>query len=110
MAAGSNAQRLRSEADFAYLCGLNPVPASSGKTNRHRLNRSGHRQANAALHCIVIVRLRDDERTRAYMCLRTSQGMSKKEVIRCLKRYLVREVFSTLQKAHNIAQSNPWLL
>ena len=107
VAAGSNPQRLRSEAAFASLCGVNPVPASSGKTNRHRLNRGGHRQANAALHRIVIVRLRHDERTQACMCRRTSEGMSKKEVIRCLKRYVVREVFSTLRKSACIAQSTP---
>ena len=107
VAAGSNPQRLRSEAAFASRCGVNPVPASSGKTNRHRLNRGDHRQANAALHRIVIVRLRHDERTRAYMCRRTSQGMSKKEFIRCLKRYAAREVFTTLRKPDYIAQSNP---
>ena len=97
--AGSNPERLHSEAAFAALCGVNPIPASSGKTNRHRLNRGGDRQANAALYRIVIVRLRYDRRTRAYMHRRTSEGMSKTEVIRCLKRYVAREVFSTLPKA-----------
>ena len=71
ISAGSNPQRLRSEAAFASLCGVNPIPASSGKTNRHRLNRGGDRQANAALHRIVLVRLRYDERTKAYMQRRT---------------------------------------
>ena len=104
VAAGSNPQRLHSESAFASLCGVNPIPASSGRTNRHRLNRGGHRQANAALHRIVIVRLRHDERTRAYMRRRTSEGMSKKEVIRCLKRYVAREVFSTLRNINQIAQ------
>ena len=97
--AGSNPDRLHSEAAFAALCGVNPIPASSGKTNRHRLNRGGDRQANAALYRIVIVRLRYDRRTRAYMLRRASEGMSKTEVIRCLKRYVAREVFSTLPKS-----------
>ena len=95
--AGSNPERLRSEAAFAALCGVCPVPASSGKTNRHRLNRGGDRQANAALHRIVVVRLRFDPRTKAYMLRRTGEGMSKTEIIRCLKRYVAREVFSALQ-------------
>ena len=97
VAAGNNPDRLRSEAAFASLCGVSPIPASSGKTNRHRLNRGGHRQANAALHRIVVVRLRYDERTQAYMRRRTTEGMSKAEVIRCLKRYVAREVFSALR-------------
>ena len=87
VAAGSNPDRLHSEAAFASLCGVNPIPASSGKTNRHRLNRGGDRQANAALYRIVVVRLRHDLRTRAYLRRRTAEGMSKIEVIRCLKRY-----------------------
>lgn len=95
--AGSNPERLRSEAAFATLCGASPIPASSGKTNRHRLNRGGDRQANAALHRIVVVRLRCDYRTRKYMCRRTGEGLSKIEVMRCLKRYVAREVFSVLQ-------------
>ena len=99
IAAGSNHDRLHSEAAFASLCGVNPIPASSGKTNRHRLNRGGHRQANAALHRIVVVRLRHDERTQAYMRRRTTEGMSKAEVIRCLKRYVAREVFSVLRNS-----------
>ena len=77
--AGSNPERLHSEAAFAALCGVSPIPASSGKTNRHRLNRGGDRQANAALHRIVVVRLRHDPRTKAYMCRRTGEGMSKTE-------------------------------
>ena len=94
IAAGSNPERLQSEAAFASLCGVSPIPASSGKTNRHRLNRGGDRQANAALYRIVVVRLRHDRRTNAYMQRRTGEGMSKAEVIRCLKRYVAREVFS----------------
>ena len=106
IAAGSNPDRLHSEAAFASLCGVNPILASSGKTNRHRLNRGGHRQANAALHRIVVVRLRHDERTQAYMRRRTTEGMSKAEVIRCLKRYVAREVFSTLRNLA-LSQSTP---
>ena len=97
IAAGSNSDRLRSEASFASLCRVNPIPASSGKTNRHRLNRGGDRggdrQANAALYRIVLVRLRYDLRTQAYMQRRTAEGMSKRDVIRCLKRYVAREVY-----------------
>ena len=96
--AGSNPERLHSEAAFAALCGVSPIPASSGKTNRHRLNRRGDRQANAALHRVVVVRLRYDNRTKEYMRRRTGEGLSKTEVIRCLKRYVAREVFSALQK------------
>jgi transposase len=96
--AGSNPERLHSEAAFAALCGVNPIAASSGKTNRHRLNRGGDRQANAALYRIVVVRLRYDHRTKAYMQRRTGEGMSKTEVIRCLKRYVAREVFARLRE------------
>ena len=95
--AGSNHQRLKSEASFAALCGASPLPASSGRTNRHRLNRGGDRQANAALYRIVIVRLRYDARTVAYMKRRVGEGMTKAEVIRCLKRYVAREVFGVLR-------------
>ncbi len=100
--AGNNPERLHSEAAFAALCGVNPIPASSGKTNRHRLNRGGDRQANAALYRIVVVRLRHDCRTKAYMLRRTGEGMSKTEVIRCLKRYVAREVFSVLQDSAKV--------
>ena len=75
--AGSNPERLRSEAAFAALCGVNPIPASSGKTNRHRLNRGGDRQANAALYRVVLVRLCYDERTREYMRRRTGERDDK---------------------------------
>jgi transposase len=94
--AGDNPHRLRSEAAFAMLCGAAPLPASSGKTTRHRLNRGGDRQANAALYRIVLCRLRWDPATRAYAERRTKQGMSKKEIIRCLKRYIAREVYTIL--------------
>ena len=102
IAAGSNPDRLHSEAAFASLCGVSPVPASSGKTNRHRLNRGGDRQANAALYRIVVVRLCHDLRTQAYLRRRTAEGMSKIEVIRCLKRYVAREAYSIIRKPAQI--------
>ncbi len=95
--AGSNPERLKSEAAFAALCGVSPIPASSGKTNRHRLNRGGDRKANAVLYRIVIVRLRYHDRTRTYFTRRIEEGKTKTEVIRCLKRYVAREVFGILQ-------------
>ena len=94
--AGDNPQRLRSEAAFAMLCGAAPLPASSGRTHRHRLNRGGDRQANAALYRVVLCRLRWDPRTRAYAQRRTTEGMSKPEIIRCLKRYIAREIYTAL--------------
>ncbi|MFI7493093.1 IS110 family transposase [Micromonospora echinaurantiaca] len=94
--AGDNPDRLRSEAALAHLCGAAPIPASSGRTDRHRLNRGGDRAANKALHTIALCRLRYDPRTRAYQEKRTKQGLSKKEIIRCLKRYIVREVHTAL--------------
>jgi transposase len=99
--AGSNPERLRSEAAFAALCGVSPIPASSGKTNRHRLNRGGDRQANAAIHRIVLVRLRYDARTNLYLQRRIEEGKTKTETIRCLKRYVAREVFGIL---HDIGE------
>jgi len=93
---GDNPERMRSEATFAALCGSNPIPASSGKTQRHRLNRGGDRQANAALWRIVLVRLSCDERTRKYMAKRVSEGKSKTEVMRCLKRYVAREIYNAM--------------
>jgi transposase len=98
IAAGDNPRRLRSEAAFAALCGSSPVEASSGKTVRHRLNRGGDRQANAALHRIVIVRLRWHQPTRDYLARRTAEGKTKKEILRCLKRYVAREVFAALRQ------------
>ena len=96
VAAGENPDRLRSEASFAMLCGACPLPASSGKTQRHRLNRGGNRQANSALHMIVVCRMRTDPRTRDYVERRTREGLSKREVMRCLKRYVAREVYRVL--------------
>jgi transposase len=94
--AGDNPDRLRSEASFAMLCGVAPLPASSGKTRRHRLNRGGDRQANSALHLAVISRIRVEEKTQAYVAKKTAEGHTNREIIRCLKRYLAREVFYLL--------------
>ncbi len=94
--AGDNPGRLRSEAAFAKLCGACPIPASSGKTSRHRLNRGGDRRANRALFTIVLVRMRHDPRTRAYVARRTAEGKTRKEIMRCLKRFVAREIFHAL--------------
>ncbi len=94
--AGDNPERLGSEASFASLCGVSPVEASSGKIVRHRLNRGGNRDANRALHLICVVRMRVDERTQAYVARRTAEGKSKREIMRCLKRYVAREVYRLL--------------
>ncbi|WP_118186090.1 IS110 family transposase [Paraburkholderia phosphatilytica] len=91
--AGDNPERLKSEAALAALCGTSPLQASSGKTVRHRLNRGGDRSANNALWTIAMVRMRSDPRTRAYVDRRTKEGMSNKEIHRCLKRYIVRELY-----------------
>ncbi len=84
---GDNPDRLRSEAAFAHLCGVAPIPASSGKTHRHRLHRGGDRASNSALHIATVVRLRYDPRSRAYAGRRTTEGLSMPEIIRCKKRY-----------------------
>ncbi|MEC5180868.1 transposase [Arthrobacter sp. CG_A4] len=94
--AGDNPERIGTEAALAALTGTAPLPASSGKTNRHRLSRSGDRAANSAIHRIVLVRMRHHEATRAYVTKRTEEGLSKREIIRCLKRYVVREIHRTL--------------
>ena len=94
--AGDNPDRLHSEAAFAHLCGVAPIPASSGRTHRHRLNRGGDRATNNALYIVVVGRLRYGPRTRAYADRRTKEGLSKPEIIRCLKRYVAREVFTAL--------------
>ena len=93
--AGDNPERLRSEASFASLCGAAPIPASSGKTVRHRLNRGGDRDANRALHLICVVRMRE-RRTKEYVARRTAEGKTKREIMRCLKRYIAREVYRVL--------------
>jgi len=94
--AGQHPERLRGEAAFAHLCGVAPIPASSGKTHRHRLHRGGDRDANKALHLAVVVRMRFCPRTRAYVERRTKEGLSKPEIMRCIKRYLAREVYHAL--------------
>jgi hypothetical protein len=98
VAAGDNPQRLRCEAAWAQLCGVAPLPASSGKTERHRLNRGGNRQANHALWRIVFTRMHNDERTRAYVKRRVAQGKSKPEIMRILKRYVARETYRHLPR------------
>ena len=105
LTAGGNPERLRSEASFASLCGVSPVPASSGKTVRHRLNRGGDRAANSALHIIAIGRLRTDQRTKDYVARRLAEGHSKLDAIRALKRYLAREVFTLI--THVVGRSMP---
>ena len=96
VAAGDNPERLKSEASFASLCGVSPVEASSGKVVRHRLNRGGNRDANRALHSICVFRMGRDRRTQAYVARRTAEGKSKREIMRCLKRYVAREVYRVL--------------
>lgn len=96
VAAGDNPERLRSEGSFAHLCGVAPLDASSGKQQRHRLNRGGDRQANSALHTVAIVRMSHDPRTKSYVAKRISEGKTKRETIRCLKRYLIRDIYRIL--------------
>jgi transposase len=91
--AGDDPDRMKSEAAFAMLCGVSPLPASSGMTQRHRHNRGGDRQANRALHLAVISRIRLDPRTQAYVAKKTAEGHSKMEIILCLRRDLAREVY-----------------
>jgi transposase len=98
LTAGGNPDRMRSEASFAALCGVSPVPASSGKTVRHRLNRGGDRAANSALHIIAIGRLRTDQKTKDYVARRVAEGHSKLDAIRAIKRYLAREVFALIMQ------------
>jgi transposase len=93
---GDNPARLTTQNAFAALCGVAPIPASSGKTNRHRLSRGGDRQANRALHLIALTRMAWDPRTRDYVDRRTTEGKSKAEIRRCLKRYIARELFKAL--------------
>ena len=104
--AGDNPDRLRSESAFAMLCGASPLPASSGKTTRHRLNRGGDRAANSALYKIAIVRLATDPDTRAYAARRTAEGKTKKDILRCLKRAIAREVFHLITTPQPAADSS----
>lgn len=101
VAAGDNPERLKNEATFAKLCGVSPLDASSGKHEGHRLNRSGDRQANSALWHIVFTRMVNDPRTRHYIQRRMKDGRTKKEAMRCLKRYLAREVFAALPRSQS---------
>jgi transposase len=101
--AGDNPQRLDHDAAFAALCGASPIQASSGKTRRHRLNRGGDRQANAALYRIAVTRLRCDPRTRDYLDRRTTEGKTRREAIRCIKRYIAREIYSLIRNGPTLA-------
>jgi transposase len=107
VAAGDNPERLHSEAAFASLCGVAPIPASSGKTNRHRLSRGGDRDANRALYLLALGRMGWDPATRTYVTRRTAAGLSKAEIIRCLKRYLAREIYRLLVKPPAALSSPP---
>ncbi|MFI1386341.1 IS110 family transposase [Embleya sp. NPDC020886] len=104
---GDNPDRLGSEASFAHLCAAAPIPASSGRTHRHRLNRGGDRQANNALHMIAIVRMRHDTRTQEYVARRVTEGLSKKDILRCLKRFIAREVYKHLTRQHTTPKTLP---
>ena len=104
--AGDNPERLKSEAALAALCGVNPLPASSGKTVRHRLNRGGSRAANNALWTIAMVRMRSDPGTRIYVERRTKEGLTLKEIQRCLKRYIVRELYPVILRDLNAANTD----
>jgi transposase len=106
VAAGDNPQRLRSEGSFPHLCGVAPLDASSGKQERHRLNRNGDRQTNCALHTVAIVRMSHDEQTLKYIARRISEGKTKRETIRCLKRYIARDIYQILAPDHR-ARTRP---
>lgn len=107
IATGDNPERLHSEASFAALCGASPIEASSGKTQRHRLNRGGDRQANFALYTIVIARLRWNTRTRNYIARRQTEGKTRREAIRCLKRYVAREIYQIITHTSSSAGTLP---
>ena len=96
VAAGDNPDRLSSEGSWAHLCGVTPLPASSGKVTRHRLNRGGDRQANAALYRIVLTRMSSDPQTRRYVIRRRDEGLNTAEIMRCLKRYVARQTYKHL--------------
>ena len=96
VAVGDNPDRLRSEASFAMMCGVCPIPASSGKTQRHRLNRGGNRQANSALHMVVVAECEPTSGTRSLCRSQDPGGLSKREIMRCLKRYVAPEIYRVL--------------
>lgn len=102
---GDNPERVKPEAAFAKLCGTCPIPASSGLTNKHRLYRGGHRQANAAIYRTVIVRMRFHQPTIEYVARRTAEGLTKKDIIRCLKRFVAREVYQRVMFDHHARTS-----
>lgn len=93
---GENPERIRSEAALAKMCGVCPIPASSGKTNRMRLNRGGNRQANAAIYRVAVVRMRDGHRTKTHATRRTAEGKTRREIVRCMKGYIFREIYRYL--------------
>jgi transposase len=93
---GDNPERIGTEAQFAALVGVAPIPASSGKTTRHRLSRGGDRQANKAIHHVALVRMTNDNRTKNYVARRRAEGKTTKEIMRCLKRYIAREIYNQL--------------
>jgi len=106
--AGDNTNRIHNEAAFAKLCGVAPQPASSGRTaGRHRLSRGGDRAANSALYIVTIVRIRHHQPTRDYVQRRTAEGLSKREIIRCLKRYIAREIYNNLPRPATATPSLP---
>jgi transposase len=106
--AGQNIERLRNDGAFAALCGASPIPVSSGRRNRHRLNPDGDRDANRTLHMIAVVRLRYCQRSRANAQRRVTEGKTKPEIIRCLKRYIARETYHTLcADLADLAQQQP---
>jgi transposase len=98
---------MTSPAAFVALCGANPIPASSGHTTRHRLNRGGDRQANAALHTIAVTRLRCDPETRAYANRRKAEGKTPRDIRRCVKRYLARRLYHLIINQHTTAKPQP---
>lgn len=104
---GHNPERIHSEAALAKLCGASPIPASSGKTTRHRLNRGGNRQAYAALYRVVVVRMRAHQPTLNYVRRRAAEGKNKPEIMRCLKRYVAREIFGYLCRPISPPQTAP---
>ncbi|QTG76422.1 IS110 family transposase [Trueperella pecoris] len=103
LTAWSHYGRIRTEAEFASLAGVNPIPASSGNTVRHRLNRGGDRKLNSALHMVAIVKMTHDEETKKYVTRRREEGKTDREIRRCLKRYIARRVYHTLNAQHSLA-------
>lgn len=101
IAGGENIDRIGGEAAFAHLIGTAPIPASSGKTNKNRLNRGGNRQGNSAAYTVAIVRMKGDKRTRAYVDKTMARGLTKKATIRLLKRYIAREIYNVLVTIHD---------